>query len=95
MSTDLLSAFRTIKKHPLAGCFFVKKEKNYGLHYTQNYKKWLNYAKTGKIPADDPTQRKPDITLAKTKLDWEPKINLNEGQDKTIEYFKTQINLFK
>jgi len=47
------------------------------------------------LPSDDPTQRKPDITLAKTKLGWEPKIALNEGLDKTIEYFRTQINFFK
>lgn len=40
------------------------------------------------LPADDPRQRKPDISLAKTKLNWEPKINLDEGLDKTIEYFK-------
>lgn len=43
------------------------------------------------LPSDDPTQRKPDITLAKTKLNWEPKIKLNEGLDKTIEYFKKRI----
>lgn len=47
------------------------------------------------LPSDDPTQRKPDITLAKTKLAWEPKTKLNEGLDRTIEYFKTQINQFK
>ena len=47
------------------------------------------------LPKDDPTQRRPDITLAKTKLNWEPHILLDEGLDKTIEYFKTQINLFK
>ena len=47
------------------------------------------------LPADDPTQRRPDITLAKTKLDWEPTIQLSEGLDKTIEYFKTQIDLFQ
>lgn len=47
------------------------------------------------LPSDDPTQRKPDITLAKTKLGWEPKVALSEGLDKTIEYFKTQIGLFK
>ncbi len=47
------------------------------------------------LPKDDPTQRRPDITLAKTKLGWEPKVKLDEGLDKTIEYFKTQINLFK
>ena len=47
------------------------------------------------LPSDDPTQRKPDITLAKTKLGWEPKVALSDGLDKTIEYFKTQIGLFK
>jgi len=40
------------------------------------------------LPADDPTQRKPDISLAKEKLDWEPKIPLREGLKKTIEYFR-------
>ncbi|MBI3291136.1 SDR family oxidoreductase [Candidatus Falkowbacteria bacterium] len=43
------------------------------------------------LPADDPKQRKPDINLAKEKLDWEPKVKLDEGLDKTIEYFKTVI----
>lgn len=40
------------------------------------------------LPQDDPRQRKPDISLAKEKLDWEPKIKLDEGLVKTIEYFK-------
>ncbi len=40
------------------------------------------------LPADDPTQRQPDITLAHKMLDnWEPKVQLNEGLMKTIEYF--------
>ncbi|HEC1770851.1 TPA: SDR family oxidoreductase [Campylobacter lari] len=47
------------------------------------------------LPLDDPTQRRPDITLAKSKFDWKPKINLDEGLDKTIEYFKKNINYFK
>ena len=47
------------------------------------------------LPSDDPTQRRPDISLAKSQLGWEPKIQLNEGLDKTIAYFKTQINLFE
>ncbi|MCV3381571.1 SDR family oxidoreductase [Campylobacter sp. IFREMER_LSEM_CL2127] len=47
------------------------------------------------LPLDDPTQRRPDITLAKSKFDWEPKINLDKGLDKTIEYFKKNINYFK
>ena len=40
------------------------------------------------LPEDDPLQRKPDITLAKEKLNWEPKIKLEEGLKKIIEYFK-------
>jgi len=43
------------------------------------------------LPADDPTQRRPDITLAKTKLNWEPKIKISDGLDKTIEYFDRKI----
>ena len=43
------------------------------------------------LPSDDPTQRRPDITLAKTKLNWEPKIKLSEGLDKTIEYFEKKV----
>ena len=39
------------------------------------------------LPEDDPKQRKPDITLAKEKLKWEPKIQLKEGLPKTIKYF--------
>ena len=43
------------------------------------------------LPADDPLQRKPDISLAKQKLDWEPHIPLEEGLVKTINYFKTIV----
>jgi UDP-glucuronate decarboxylase len=39
------------------------------------------------LPADDPRKRKPDITLAKEKLKWSPKISLEEGLSKTIAYF--------
>ena len=38
---------------------------------------------------DDPQQRKPDITLAKAELNWEPKVALSDGLDKTIEYFRS------
>ncbi len=40
------------------------------------------------LPQDDPTQRRPDITLAKRELNWEPAIQLKEGLKSTIEYFK-------
>ncbi len=43
------------------------------------------------LPSDDPMQRKPDITLAKKVLDWEPKIKLEEGLGRTIDFFKTIV----
>ena len=44
------------------------------------------------LPFDDPKKRKPDITLAKTKLDWSPKVSVDEGLIKTIEYFRELKN---
>jgi UDP-glucuronate decarboxylase len=41
------------------------------------------------LPTDDPTQRRPDITLARQKLGWQPVIELEEGLQRTIEYFKS------
>ena len=43
------------------------------------------------LPADDPKQRQPDITLAKKYLKWEPTVPLEEGLKRTITYFRTQI----
>jgi UDP-glucuronate decarboxylase len=41
------------------------------------------------LPPDDPTQRQPNITLAKNKLGWKPNIKLEQGLVKTIDYFRT------
>lgn len=43
------------------------------------------------LPQDDPTQRQPIIDLARQELGWEPKISLEEGLIKTIEYFRTKL----
>lgn len=43
------------------------------------------------LPGDDPMQRQPDITLAKEKLDWEPKTDIKEGLKKTIKYFEKKL----
>ncbi len=40
------------------------------------------------LPQDDPKQRKPDITLARNKLGWEPKVKLHDGLSNTVDYFK-------
>ena len=45
------------------------------------------------IPPDDPRQRQPDITLAKEKLGWEPRVKLDEGLRKTIDYFRQTFSL--
>ncbi|MEZ4847078.1 MAG: UDP-glucuronic acid decarboxylase family protein [Bacteroidia bacterium] len=44
------------------------------------------------LPQDDPKVRKPDITVAKEVLGWEPKVDRKEGLAKTIEYFKSQVH---
>jgi UDP-glucuronate decarboxylase len=48
------------------------------------------------LPNDDPLQRKPDISLAKAKLGWEPRVELRDGLMKTIAYFKSlDLSLFR
>ena len=44
------------------------------------------------LPSDDPTQRKPDISLARKELDWEPQQHLQAGLEKTIHYFRQLAN---
>lgn len=44
------------------------------------------------LPSDDPTQRQPDIGLARATLDWEPKVQLEEGLKKTIAYFDVALS---
>jgi UDP-glucuronate decarboxylase len=44
------------------------------------------------LPADDPKQRKPDITRARTQLGWEPKVKLEDGLKETIAYFRGLLN---
>ena len=43
------------------------------------------------LPSDDPKQRRPDITLAREKLGWEPKVGLRQGLEKTIPYFEALL----
>jgi len=43
------------------------------------------------LPQDDPMQRRPDITLAKKKLKWQPKVGVGEGLAETVEYFKGRL----
>jgi len=43
------------------------------------------------LPSDDPKRRRPDISLAREKLDWEPAVSLGEGLGQTIEYFRDML----
>jgi len=47
------------------------------------------------LPTNDPMQRKPDISLAKSILDWEPTVSLDVGLDSTIEYFRKQLSEYQ
>jgi nucleoside-diphosphate-sugar epimerase len=43
------------------------------------------------LPTDDPTQRKPDITIARTKLGWEPSVQLREGLERTTAWLRSVL----
>jgi dTDP-glucose 4,6-dehydratase len=43
------------------------------------------------LPEDDPKVRQPDITRARTLLGWEPRVGLEEGLTKTLDYFRTKV----
>jgi len=47
------------------------------------------------LPQDDPVRRKPDVTLAKEKLGWEPKVPVREGLIRTIGYFRQMLGAVK
>lgn len=47
--------------------------------------------KQNPLPEDDPKQRKPDISLAQSQLDWKPQVDLQAGLEKTIKYFRGQL----
>lgn len=44
------------------------------------------------LPMDDPNRRRPDITLARTLLNWEPRVSLDDGLEKTIAYFRAELS---
>jgi UDP-glucuronate decarboxylase len=43
------------------------------------------------LPVDDPTQRQPDITFARTRLGWEPRVELREGLERTADWFRRSL----
>jgi dTDP-glucose 4,6-dehydratase len=45
------------------------------------------------LPVDDPKQRKPDITKARALLQWEPRVEIEEGLQKTLEYFRAKLDI--
>ncbi len=45
------------------------------------------------LPSDDPTQRRPDIALAGSKLGWKPAVSVDDGLEKTIEYFRSELHI--
>ncbi len=91
--SDLIEGFYRLMNHPtLAGPVnlgnpgeFTMKELAEKIIALTGSKSKIVYKP---LPEDDPKQRKPDIALAKSQLGWEPKIVLDEGLKKTIEYFR-------
>ena len=46
-------------------------------------------------PSDDPVRRRPDITLARTRLGWEPKVSLRQGLSMTLDHFRKELGLIR
>jgi UDP-glucuronate decarboxylase len=67
--------------------FTILELANFVVEVTNSKSKIVN----NPLPSDDPRQRCPDISLAKSTLNWEPKIQLREGIKNTVEYFKQII----
>ncbi|MCH7573316.1 MAG: hypothetical protein IH891_10410, partial [Planctomycetes bacterium] len=79
------------------GVHYAKAEKEV-LEFVRRYQLpcVLTWAGADLLPEDDPLQRQPDITLAKGKLGWEPNVNLREGLERTIEWFKSiDLSMFR
>jgi UDP-glucuronate decarboxylase len=68
--------------------YTISKFANYISELTQTQSRIVN------LPAsqDDPTQRKPDITVAKRELDWQPKVSVSDGLKHTISYFQKVLD---
>jgi UDP-glucuronate decarboxylase len=47
------------------------------------------------VPQDDPVRRRPDITLARNRLGWEPKVSLRQGLSMTLDYFRKELGLIR
>jgi UDP-glucuronate decarboxylase len=67
------------------GEFTMKELAEMVIEMTQSKSKMVHLPR----PADDPSQRRPDISLAREKLKWEPKVSLRDGLARTIEFFKS------
>jgi UDP-glucuronate decarboxylase len=96
---DLIEGFLRLMATPRAitgpinignpGEFTIRQLADLVLELTASKSKLIHLA----LPADDPTQRRPDITLAQKELDWTPKVALREGLLKTIAYFDQLLKL--
>lgn len=69
--------------------FSIKELAQIVLDLTNSKSKLINKP----LPSDDPTKRKPDISLAKEKLNWQPKVKLKEGLIRSLPYFKAQLGV--
>ena len=93
---DLLDGFEKLMNSDELGPFNIGNPQEYTINnFVKVISKCIPETKSKIIycdlPKDDPTQRKPDITMAKHLLHWEPKVSVNEGIQKTVEYFKTLL----
>jgi UDP-glucuronate decarboxylase len=99
--TDLIDGFVRImnKQETLVGPINLGNPNEFSMLELANLIVKLTESKSKlvfeELPADDPRQRKPDITVASKELDWEPKVQLSEGISQSIAYFRAKISRSK
>lgn len=94
---DLIDGLIRLMQSPLTGPINLGNPHEF--HITQLARRVVELTRSSSplifepLPSDDPKQRKPDIQLAQTALDWEPRVSLDEGLAQTIGYFRACVGV--
>ncbi len=92
---DLVEGIFRLMRSPLSGPINIGNPREFTiLEFAQQVKRISGSTSEivfKELPTDDPKQRRPDITLAREKLGWEPKVKLEEGLRRTVDYFRKKV----
>lgn len=94
--SDLVDGLHSLMNHNYYLPVNLGNPEEYTVHNFAQYIQKLTNSKSQVVflpkSQDDPSQRKPDITVARREIDWQPRISVEDGLKKTIEYFQRVLN---